>query len=466
MEEVPGKRKSYLNPSEEIVVHIWIIDDDPIVLDRYHGLLQSLGDVRRFTSLSACRVSAEDSTPALILLDMHLGEESGLTAIAHLKERYPRATIVAHTFDLSLALSAMREGADDFFHKGSNDEELVLRVKRWLEPISYPSAKHWGSVKLVGRTMKSVAERVPRIIASAVRSVYVFGPSGSGKEVVADLFEACSDKTPFVRINCGAISPQLLEAELFGHKRGAFTGATQDRKGLLASASGGWVFLDEVHCLTASAQAALLRALENQVIYPVGSDEPQKIRIKVLAASNLALEGLVQKGLFRADLFLRLCETEIRLTPLSQRKEEIEELIDFFCEQETGGPYRIEKEAKAILLQMDWDFGNVRALRNCIRAMTESAQQKRLTAAGIPKWLWQDRVQTQTAQAPRVESLSYEELCQQALLAYIEAWMRETDQPSVRQLAEMLKIPRTTLTRKLDAMNHTAAVRQLLGKAS
>ena len=202
---------------------------------------------------------------------------------------------------------------------------------------------------------------------------------------MAELFEDYTKNTPFVKMNCGSIAANLVESELFGYAKGAFTGAASHKIGLLEAASGGWLFLDEVASLSESAQIALLRAIENQEVIRIGESTPRKISVRFIAASNVSLLEKVQMGSFRNDLWQRLCETEIILKPLRDRKHEIPDLIQFFCKTMKGGPYIIEETALNVLCQLPWQEGNVRELRNCLRAMTEHQTNKILTPLGIPE---------------------------------------------------------------------------------
>jgi DNA-binding NtrC family response regulator len=189
---------------------------------------------------------------------------------------------------------------------------------------------------------------------------------------------------PFVTVNCAALAPTLLEAELFGAVRGAYTGAQTDRRGVFEAAHRGWLFLDEVACLTTTAQAALLRAVENQEIVRVGDTRPIKVNVRILSATNEDLGALVAAGRFRRDLWQRLCETTLILPPLSARRQEIPELIDHLARELPGGPFEVTPVAKRLLADLDWRDGNIRQLRNCLRAMTEHQTNGILCPQAIP----------------------------------------------------------------------------------
>ncbi|MCA3084815.1 MAG: sigma-54-dependent Fis family transcriptional regulator, partial [Rhodocyclaceae bacterium] len=297
--------------------------------------------------------------------------------------------------DASTVLRFKAAGADGFISKKTPMAEVpleVLQLHRLVERrrngIGAPPP--YGE-RYAGATLAVIARRIPQILGSAIRSVHVSGDTGTGKEVVADLFEEALQRLPsprpFLSLNCGAISPSLLESELFGHAKGAFTGASVARKGLIESAHGGWVFLDEVACLPLAAQVALLRVIENQDFIPVGESRPKKVDVRVLSACNEDLEEKVARGAFRRDLWQRLCGTEIRLPPLRDRKEEIPELVGHLCRSFAGQnetPFTVTQAAMELLARHDWRAGNVRELRNCLRAMTEEAESRILGPNHIP----------------------------------------------------------------------------------
>lgn len=238
----------------------------------------------------------------------------------------------------------------------------------------------WG-----GKTMTQIATRIPKIVDSAITCIHITGESGTGKEVVAQMFRKAVGDEPFIAISCATIPETLLEATLFGSIKGAFTGATKDLKGIFEEANGGWIFLDEVGCLSKSAQAALLRAIENQEVTPVGESRSKKLNFRVISATNASLKELTRKGEFRLDLYNRLAEIEICLPPLRERQDELPDLIQCLVETLPGGPYRISAAARRLLESHPWVDGNVRQLRNCLRAMTEFHVEGTLTPQGIPR---------------------------------------------------------------------------------
>lgn len=386
------------------VVKIYHLDDDLLFLERvakkmpgagpegFHLAVTSFSQAEEFIAKIQFRPAID-----LIVLDIRLSGQThnGKGLVATCRRFLPKVPIVmcSDLNDIKTVVECMQLGAKDFLFKSASDEEMAARLTgaylHYRAPIAAlrePSRppRHGGA------TIAAIAQRVPKILASAITSVHVVGETGTGKELVAELFrDHLPPRTPFAALNCGAIADNLVESELFGHVKGAFTGADAAKQGILAAANGGWLFLDEVNSLSPRAQMALLRALENRTIRPVGAAEEQPIACAVLSAANEPLGELVAAGKFRQDLWQRLCETTIELPPLRERPEEVAAIIDAVVGQLGGGPYSLSTAAKAILMEYDWHQGNVRELRNTLRAMTELAVDGQLTPLSIPAELWQ-----------------------------------------------------------------------------
>jgi DNA-binding NtrC family response regulator len=350
-------------------------------------------------ALEAVETYETPEAPDLCLFDisMHGDEEAGLHLARIAKERIPRSVVVMYSQfdDADTILKLMEAGADSFVSKrtplGELPRELAQAHSVGLRkrPTRVARIGPALSKRCVGATLETVAERIPGILNSALRAVHVEGETGTGKEVVADLIDlalkTATRPTPFVRVNCGALTSSLLESELFGHRKGAFTGATSDKEGLIEAAHGGWIFLDEVACLSAAAQTSLLRVIENQELLRVGDTRPRKLDIRVLSACNESLGEKVRDGTFRRDLWQRLTETSLALPPLRERKQEIELLARYFCKTLEGGPFDLSPAALELLKRNDWKEGNVRQLRNCLRAMTEFSESRLLGPNSIPR---------------------------------------------------------------------------------
>lgn len=459
-----------------VKIVVYHLDDDLFEQRRVAESVKKSHDFCEFEIASFSTVkelmSAIKARPKidLFLLDMHLesedSKESGADVIAEIRSKISEAVCVMHSGDATSIRECLAQGADDFILKADDLSELPYRLftifrHRSAAADVVPKPTRYPPPPVIGKTMQELAKRVHRISDSAMRSIYVLGPSGAGKEVIASVLESCLPTgMPFVKVNCAAIAPNLLESELFGHAKGAFTGAIQPRAGLLESASGGWIFLDEIASLSPSAQAAMLRAIENQEITRVGEATARKIRLKFIAASNISLEKLVKDGFFRNDLFQRLREAELVIPPLNDRREDIPFFIEHFCKTEPGGPYQVSPEALHVLVGADWSQGNVRGLRNALRAMTEFSMGGMLTVKGLPKWLWEKGSKTGKSDAAvDFEHLkvpfdaevvpAFETLCDRLLVAAVESLHSTGKFSSLRKISEALAVSRTTMTNHL-----------------
>lgn len=467
------------------------LDDDPFELERMQRMLSDnqLGpqwEVQGVTRLNDYFPLLEKHQPDVVILDIHLSNDgsSGVQLVDETRRRQPNAVVLMCSAmdDVGTIANCLSLGADDFLSKRSDRAELNLRIhqsfqlarlKRGTTENQPVREKNRREPKGAGSTFDRIARRVPRILESAVSAVHVEGESGTGKEVVADLFASHLDETtPFVKVNCGAITPTLLESELFGHVRGAFTGALTDKKGLIEAASGGWIFLDEVASLSPSAQVALLRVLENQELRRVGATATIRVQVRVLSATNEPLKDLVSQGKFRRDLWQRLCETEIALPALRDRAEEIPTLIRHFCASMPGGPYQITETALEVLSNLPWKGGNIRELRNCLRAMTELHVNKLLTPIAIPERIWkqnEEAAPTPTAepdapivtpiggmvlQVPARLPIHFDTLADQLLLELIRKLTAGPGKTSLRKLAKEIGMSRSTLSGRLKMMVH------------
>ncbi len=471
------------------------LDDDPFELERMQRMLadNQLGPqwkVDGVTRINDYLPRLESNPPDIALLDIHLNNQgdSGIQLVDETRKRHPDAVILMCSAmdDVGTIAHCLSLGADDFISKRSDRAEINLRIhqsyqlarlKRGLTDRTQPTVereKNRREPKVAGATLERIARRVPRILESAVSAVHVEGESGTGKEVVADFFASqLPESTPFVKVNCGAITPSLLESELFGHVRGAFTGALTDKKGLIESASGGWIFLDEVASLSSSAQVALLRVLENQELRRVGASATLKVQVRVLSATNEPLKELVALGKFRKDLWQRLCETEIELPPLRDRAEELPVLIKHFCQAMPGGPYQITETTMEVLSNLPWKAGNVRELRNCLRAMTELHVNQKLTPLSIPERIWKQNEEVMPTTGTSEEEVSpevpvggtllqisvrppvhFDTLADQLLLELIRKLTSNHGKTSLRRLAKEIGMSRSTLSGRLKMMVH------------
>ncbi|WP_096911340.1 MULTISPECIES: sigma-54-dependent transcriptional regulator [Acinetobacter] len=318
------------------------------------------------------------------LTDLNLPDGNGLDLVKHVTQNYPNTPIAVLTAygNMDIAIAALKAGAFDFVSKPVNQmhlDQLIQKALNRPQPEQEAAETALENKLLIGRSAPIQQLRIAlKKIARSQAPVFITGESGTGKEVVANLVHRLSNRSegPFIAINCGAIPTELMESELFGHKKGSFTGATQDKQGLILSAHGGSLFLDEIAELPLNMQVKLLRAVQEKKIRPVGSDQEIDVDFRVISASHQDLELLVQQGRFRQDLFFRIHVMDIVLPPLRERGQDILLLANHFIQkisQEWDLPTKsLSTRAEQFLLQQYFP-GNVRELRNIIeRAITLS----------------------------------------------------------------------------------------------
>lgn len=318
------------------------------------------------------------------LTDLNLPDGNGLDLVKHVTQNYPNTPIAVLTAygNMDIAIAALKAGAFDFVSKPVNQmhlDQLIQKALNRPQPEQEAAETALENKLLIGRSTPIQQLRIAlKKIARSQAPVFITGESGTGKEVVANLVHRLSNRSegPFIAINCGAIPTELMESELFGHKKGSFTGATQDKQGLILSSHGGSLFLDEIAELPLNMQVKLLRAVQEKKIRPVGSDQEIDVDFRVISASHQDLELLVQQGRFRQDLFFRIHVMDIVLPPLRERGQDILLLANHFVQKichEWELPIKLlSSRAEQFLLQQYFP-GNVRELRNIIeRAITLS----------------------------------------------------------------------------------------------
>ena len=327
---------------------------------------------------------AQHESPDLVLLDVRMPDISGIEVLDQLKKNGDARAVIMITADPKLddVKAALKLGAYDFVGKPIDFDELHITIKNALEATSLRTeVQHLrGEVRRVGgyhdvvsvsAKMTELMNFVRKVAASEATTILIQGESGTGKDLIAKAIhsERSRQEKPFVAINCSAIPETLMEAELFGHEKGAFTDAKQMKKGLFEAADGGTLFLDEIGELSPLLQAKLLRVLEDQVIRRVGGIRDMQVDVRVIAASNRDLEKAVRDGQFRQDLYYRLAIIAIFIPPLRDRKEDIMPLVDFFIERYNRRFKKsvrgITDETRRLIFSHNWP-GNVRELKNTI----------------------------------------------------------------------------------------------------
>jgi len=364
-------------------LNLLIVDDERSIREACREVAQSLGYIAQVADSAeqAYRVLDLQSFDA-VLLDLRLPGAGGLDALRRIRERRPEAVVIVVTGygTVQSAVQAMKNGAYDYVTKPFSVDELKLLLERVASHLKLKSENRLlrekvkskqGFGGIVGRAPEM--EKLYRIIAKAANSVHpvlILGESGTGKEMVARSIHYSGpfrDK-PFIPVDCGSLVPTLIESELFGYVRGAFTGANQSKDGLLAMAEGGTIFLDEVGELPVDLQAKMLRAIQEKEIRPVGSTRRVPINVRILAATNRDLEQAVMQGAFRRDLYFRLNVLSLRIPALRERRQDIPLLIGHFLDRLTRTSNQekiLSDDALKAMLAYDWP-GNVRELENCL----------------------------------------------------------------------------------------------------
>src|SRR5277367_6267581 len=332
-----------------------------------------------------------DENIDVVLSDLNLGDVSGIDLLTLWKKRKPDTQFILLTGHNSVnsAVEAIKAGAFDYVTKPVNSDELIVLIKRAIDLTNKDKEidhlrrrldQKFGLDQIVGqsRQMKEVFAKIQRA-APVDSTVLILGESGTGKELVAQALHHNSHrkKGPFVAVNCAAVPATLVESELFGHVRGAFTGATDRRVGRFEQADGGTLFIDEIGDFELGLQAKLLRVLETLTLTPVGGQEDRKVNVRVLAATRQDIRKMVAAGTFREDLYYRLNVVTITLPPLRQRVDDIPLLIEHFLKQmnakSTGPPKRVSADVMRKLMSYRWP-GNVRELRHALERMMVLAE--------------------------------------------------------------------------------------------
>ena len=377
--------------------HIWIVDDDESirwVLER--GLSEKGMDVKTFDSASKVIKKLETENPQLILTDIKMPGKSGIDLLDEVKELRPEIPIIimtAHS-DLESAVESYEHGAWEYLPKPFDIEEAVSMVQRATsvegkekEEISDSKAEIVGEAPAMQEVFRAIGK-----LSNSNSTVLLMGQSGTGKELVAKaLYEHSPRKgDAFIALNMADIPKELLEAELFGHEKGAFTGADEKRIGRFEQANGGTLFLDEIGDMPLETQTRLLRVLSNGEFYRVGGREPIKVDVRIITATHQNLEELVKQGIFREDLFHRLNVIKLLLPQLNERKEDIPALVKHFF-QKSSEELKEEKkylseEVENYFKTLSWP-GNVRQLENICRWLTVMSPSKEVRLEDLPEEL-------------------------------------------------------------------------------
>jgi DNA-binding NtrC family response regulator len=461
---------SALPPTERAsMMHVLVVDDDTAIrtavsdIARNHGFAVSSVD-----NMASARAALKAHMADIVLLDLKLPGGSGLPLLEEIRTLYPETVVVVMTAyaTVSSAVEAMRTGASEYLTKPFTLDELSDVLERASERRHFDTESRRlrerlrtadGFGMLIGRSPEM--ERVYRIlskVAHTTHPVLILGESGTGKEIIARTihYNGPNATHPFIPVDCGSLVPTLIESELFGYVKGAFTGANRAKEGLLATTDGGTVFLDEIGELPLDLQAKLLRALQEKEIRPVGSNQRVPIRARILAATNRDLATMVEQGKFRKDLYFRLNVVNVKLPSLRERRQDVSLLAAHFLERrrrETGVLYTLSDDVLRVLGSYDWP-GNVRELENTIERACALSSGPVLHLGDMPSQLQEYRMQSQQL----AEAQPSDEVSLDASILTIAEMEKQAILNTLRQLngdkltaARLLGIGKTTLYRKL-----------------
>jgi two-component system, NtrC family, nitrogen regulation response regulator NtrX len=440
---------------------ILIVDDERGIRESLGALLRDEGyNVEAVASGEECVERVAQRKTDLVLLDVWLPKLDGLATLELLQtsENIPMVVMISGHGNIETAVRATKLGAFDFIEKPLSLSKIVLVVRNALEYLRLEEENKRLRAELEGRheiqgssvPMKALRQQIA-LSAPTTGRVLIYGESGTGKELVARALHAASPRNtlPFVEVNCAAIPEELIESELFGHRKGSFTGASEDKVGKFQQADGGTLFLDEVGDMSLKTQSKVLRVLEEQRVEPIGSNKPVTVDVRVIAATNKKLEVEIARNAFREDLFYRLNVIPFYVPPLRDRTEDIPILAGHFlaefCETYGKKPKDFSAGAMDVLRAYPWP-GNVRELKNLVERLVIMCPSPRIEPHHLPPELFRG--------APKSPAKPYESL-QEARSAYEREFVLrklEENRWNMTKAAAALGLERSHLYRKMRAL--------------
>jgi two-component system response regulator AtoC len=448
--------------SDEIRTRLLVVDDEQSI----RRLCMTIGNTLGYACLEAESAEAalarlEPEAPDLILTDLKLPSMSGVELLKQTKILLPHAEVAIMTGHGSIesAVDAMKLGAYDYIEKPFRVEKMRLLLQRMAEKVRLVTENEFL------RDRVSTEDNLDGIIGSSANiqdvlrmisrlkdtrtPVLISGESGTGKELAARAihFRGSMAQTPFVAVDCGSLVPTLMESELFGYEKGAFTGATKSKSGLFQSANGGTIFLDEIGELPLEMQAKLLRVLQEKEVRPVGSNEKVHVDVRVIAATNRDLEAAYRGGTFRKDLYFRLNVVTVHLPPLRDRRSDIPVLAHHFLDRYAKGAHiQVTPAAMKSLLHYDWP-GNVRELENCIARAVTLGDRKTIDVVDLPPAIRSELSDAAVSPAEDAASLSNTALAEMERITILRVFEQAHGDKALA--GKILGISRATLYRKL-----------------
>ena len=448
------------------MARILVVDDEEGIRKILHQVLEYEGhEVTTAGGGGEAIALFSEFRPDLTLLDVKMARMDGLEVLDRIRETDVGAVVVMISGhgNIETAVEATRRGAYDFLEKPLDTDRLLVTIRNGLlhRGLELENARLRGEVEshyeIVGKSfaIRALVDRIEKVAPTDAR-VLITGDNGTGKELVARAIHSLSSRrdATFVEVNCAAIPSELIESELFGHMKGSFTGATADRPGKFEQADKGTLFLDEIGDMSLSAQAKVLRALQEGIVTRVGGERSIRVDVRVIAATNKSLEKEIEQGHFREDLFFRLNVVPIHVPPLRERREDIAMLVRHFADkavQEQRLPSRgFAAEAIDRLARMEWP-GNVRELRNTVERLLILARGSEVVSADVDR-LVGGAAAPAAMSGELLEAGTFAEFKERAERAYILAKLREHDW-NVSETARAVDMPRSNLYKKIERYN-------------
>ena len=442
------------------MARILIVDDEASVTDALDIILSEHGhDIKTAGTVRQAIGLMSGEKFDLVFSDLRLPDASGIDLLTQIKETTPETEVLLMTAhgSLEVAIEAIKKGAYYYIAKPFTPDHLLMLTQRALEfgaikqenrALKRKLSAESEAFGMIGRTPKmlQIYETI-RATAKSEASVLIEGESGTGKELIATAFHLQSDRAnqPFIQINCAAIPPDLIESELFGYKKGAFTGADRDKRGLIEAASGGTLLLDEIAEMPAHLQTKLLRVLQGRRVRRLGDERMTGVDFRLISATNRNTSTAMREGLLREDLYFRISTIKITVPPLRERLDDLAMIIERFLlrygEKYNKKVCQISQQAFTLLSRYDWP-GNIRELESVIERAVLFCQQGTIVPENLPEHLQASRAITLKFEIPPF--LTLEEIEREA----IEQTLARTG-GNIKKTAEILKLHRPTLYRKL-----------------
>jgi len=452
--------------SDSLKVRLLVVDDEQSIRKLCMTIGSSLGySCAEAESAEVALSRVEQDAPDLILTDLKLPTQSGVELLRQAKSLFPRTEVAIMTGHGSIesAVDAMKLGAYDYIEKPFRVEKMRLLLQRMAEKVRLVTENEFLRERvntednldgIVGASanIQDVLRMIARLKDTRT-PVLIAGESGTGKELVARAihFRGAMAQTPFVAVDCGALVPTLMESELFGYEKGAFTGAMKSKAGLFQAANGGTIFLDEIGELPLEMQAKLLRVLQEREVRPVGSNTPINVDVRVIAATNRDLEAAYREGTFRKDLYFRLNVVTVHLPALRERRSDIPMLVHHFLNRYApGSSLQVTPAAMKSLLQYEWP-GNVRELENCVARAVTLGDRLVIDVADLPPAIRTESGESSPRTSFESSSLSTTALAEMERMTILKVFEQANGDKALA--GRMLGISRATLYRKLKRYN-------------